>query len=126
MMESNFNHAKKIIKEYIELLSYDPWITIKKLMDKKGVTQKELASLLKLTDRSIRNYLSNKTKLSKDFLCGLCCILELPFMVSLELFKISGLELTLLGDNLFYFELLKTKEKYTIKKNLLRLKHKKV
>ena len=63
MMESNFNHAKKIIKEYIELLSYDPWITIKKLMDKKGVTQKELASLLKLTDRSIRNYLSNKTKL---------------------------------------------------------------
>ena len=46
MMESNFNHAKKNIKEYICLFTYDPIQTLLNVMEYKKITQLELSDMI--------------------------------------------------------------------------------
>ena len=62
-----------------------------------------------------------KKKLNKHFLLCICCILQLPQQISLELFKFSSFGLTLLDNEPVYFQLIKEIENY-IKNKILIIK----
>lgn len=105
-------------KYYIEKMSYNPIKTLKDLMKDKKVMQKEISKLLKISQKSINKYLNGKTKLTKKFLLALCCMLETPSIVALEIFYISNLRITLLKDDLKYYKFIIEMEKRTKKENI--------
>ena len=101
------------INTFIDLFSYDSISTILNLMKYKKIIQ--------INERNTRNYFLRKTKLNKHFLICICCILQLPQQISLELFKFSGFELTLLDNGPDYFRFIKEIENYTIEQNIERI-----
>ena len=109
------------INTIIKLFSYDPVTTLLNIMNYKKITQIDVSNYLGINERNTRNYFLRKTKLNNHFILSMCCICELSQQESLELFKISGLEITLLDDGPKYFEFLKDIEKYNRKQNLQRI-----
>ncbi len=107
---------------FVELLRYDPIKTLLNIMKIKKITQIDVCNYLGINERNTRNYFLGKTKLTRKFLASMCCILELSFQMSLELFKIAGLEITLLGEGPMYFDFLKNIDNFSIEENLSRLK----
>ena len=87
-------------------------------MKYKKITQIQISNYIQINERNTRNYFLRKTKLNKHFLLCICCILQLHQQLSLELFKFSGFELTLLDNGPDYFQLIKEIENYTIEKNI--------
>lgn len=106
---------------FVELLRYDPIKTLLNLMKVKKITQIDVCNYLGINERNTRNYFLRKTKLTRKFIASMCCILELSFQMSLELFKIAGLEITLLGEGPMYFDFLRDIENFSIIENLRRL-----
>lgn len=106
------------INTFINLFSYDSISTILNLMKYKKITQIQISNYIQI---NTRNYFLRKTKLNKHFLLCICCILQLPQQLSLELFKFSGFELTLLDNGPDYFQFIKEIENYTIEKNIERI-----
>ena len=83
-----------------------------------NVTQQEISDSLLIDERNGRRYFSSKTKLTKHFLVVFCIVLELPFQVSLELYKNTRLELTMLYDGPSYFNYLKEIRNHNLQTNL--------
>lgn len=106
------------LNNYINLFTYDPVQTILNLLKEKKITQLDVSYYIGINERNTRKYFLRKTKLNKHFIIIISVITELPMLVTLELFKISGLEITLLDDGPLYFEFIKNMEKHTIEENL--------
>ena len=109
------------INTFIGLFSYDLISTILNLMKYKKITKIQISNYIQINERNTRNYFLRKTKLNKHFLLCICCILQLPQQISLELFKFSGFELTLLDNGPDYFQFIKEIENYTIEQNIERI-----
>ena len=95
------------INTFIDLFLYDTTSTILNLMKYKKITQIQISNYIQINERNTRNYFLKKTKLNKHFLLCICCILQLSQRISLELFKFSGFELTLLDNGPDYFQFIK-------------------
>lgn len=106
------------INDIIKLFTYDPIQTILNLLKEKKLTQIDVSYYLGVNERNTRNYFLRKTKLNKHFLIIISVITELSMQPTLELFKIAGLELTLLDDGPRYFEFIRNMEKYSVEENL--------
>ena len=113
MMKCSLN-----INNIIKVFTYDPIQTILNLMQEKKLTQIDVSYYIGINERNTRNYFLGKTKLNKHFLIIISVITELPMQPTLELFKIAGLEITLLDDGPRYFEFIKNMEKHSIEENL--------
>lgn len=76
------------INTFIDLFSYDSISTILNIMKYKKITQIQISNYIQINERNTRNYFLKKTKSNKHFLLCICCILQLPQQISLELLKV--------------------------------------
>lgn len=63
------------IKTFIDLFSYDPISIILNLMKYKKITQIQISNYIQINERNTRNYFLRKTKLNKQFLLCISCLL---------------------------------------------------